>query len=575
MLDPHRGRAQPAAAGRRRACRAPTATTRPSTTPTSTPRGPDGRRAAAAPPRRDRGARLHGPPPGHDPRVARQRPARRSDGEALPRRSARAGHGAAAAGARAAPGARSPSRGPSRRRAAAGPARARAIRRFRSPHTRFAARAVPLERQLHRGRDERRRAAPASAAGRAVTRHREDPTRDPGSQFLYLRDVRSGAVWSATFQPTAQGAGRLPWSPSSPRRRPSSRRDDDIATQLDIAVSTEDDVEVRRLAVTNHSDRPREIEITSYAEIVLAPPADDLAHPAFGKLFVETEYLPGERRAPLPPPAARRRTSRRSWAVHVLSLEGRTQGPVEWETRPRALPGPRARPRRSPGPRRALALRHHRASCSTPSSACGSASAWPRAASCGCPSPRAWPPSRETALALAQRYHEPSVGGPHLRPRLRPRPERPPPPRHLQRGRRCSSSAWPRACSTPTARSAREPELLARNTLGQEGLWPHGSRATCRSCWCAWSRRTTCRSCARSSRRRSTGGSRGCSADVVILNEHPVSYLDEMHAAAHGAPRQRALADVEAPARGRLPAARRPHGRGRAHPARDAWRAPS
>ena len=70
------------------------------------------------------------------------------------------------------------------------------------------------------------------------------------------------------------------------------RRDDDIATQLDIAVSTEDDVEVRRLAVTNHSDRPREIEVTSYAEIVLAPPADDLAHPAFGKLFVETEYLP-------------------------------------------------------------------------------------------------------------------------------------------------------------------------------------------------------------------------------------------------------------------------------------------
>ena len=57
-------------------------------------------------------------------------------------------------------------------------------------------------------------------------------------------------------------------------------------------MSTEDDVEVRRLTVTNLSDRPRELEVTSYAEIVLAPPADDLAHPAFGKLFVETEYLP-------------------------------------------------------------------------------------------------------------------------------------------------------------------------------------------------------------------------------------------------------------------------------------------
>ena len=85
------------------------------------------------------------------------------------------------------------------------------------------------------------------------------------------------------------------------------RRDDDIATQLDIAVSTEDDVEVRRLAVTNHSDRPREIEVTSYAEIVLAPPADDLAHPAFGKLFVETEYLPESAALLCQSAAARRR----------------------------------------------------------------------------------------------------------------------------------------------------------------------------------------------------------------------------------------------------------------------------
>ena len=68
--------------------------------------------------------------------------------------------------------------------------------------------------------------------------------------------------------------------------------DEDIATQLDIAVSTEDDVEVRRLTVTNQSYRPRELEITSYAEIALAPVAEDLAHPAFSKLFVETEYLP-------------------------------------------------------------------------------------------------------------------------------------------------------------------------------------------------------------------------------------------------------------------------------------------
>ncbi len=68
------------------------------------------------------------------------------------------------------------------------------------------------------------------------------------------------------------------------------RRDGDFETRLQIAVSPEDDVEVRRLSITNHGQRPREIEVTSYAEIVLARPEDDLAHPAFGKLFIETEH---------------------------------------------------------------------------------------------------------------------------------------------------------------------------------------------------------------------------------------------------------------------------------------------
>src|SRR5207245_10170525 len=109
------------------------------------------------------------------------------------------------------------------------------------------------------------------------------------------------------------------------------RHDDAIATQLDIAVSTEDDVEVRRLTVVNQSARIREIDVTSYAEIVLASPADDLAHPAFGKLFLETEYL-ADSAALLCHRRSRDPREPAVWAVHVLSLEGRPQGPVEWET---------------------------------------------------------------------------------------------------------------------------------------------------------------------------------------------------------------------------------------------------
>ena len=77
-----------------------------------------------------------------------------------------------------------------------------------------------------------------------------------------------------------------------PDRATFRRRDGTIVSQLDIAVSTEDDVEVRRLAITNQGPRTREIDVTSYVEIALAPPAADLAHPAFGKLFLETEYVP-------------------------------------------------------------------------------------------------------------------------------------------------------------------------------------------------------------------------------------------------------------------------------------------
>jgi cyclic beta-1,2-glucan synthetase len=287
----------------------------------------------------------------------------------------------------------------------AGPVASVVIRRFRSPHTRF-----PHAQFLSNGNYTAVVTNAGGGAsfcrGRAVTRHREDPTRDPGSQFLYLRDVRSGSVWSATFHPTAKEPEDYRVSFLA-EKATFYRRDDGIATQLDVAVSTEDDVEVRRLAVTNHSDRPREIEITSYAEIVLAPPADDLAHPAFAKLFVETEYL-SESAALLCNRRPRDRDEARAWAVHVLSLEGRTQGPVEWETdrarflgrgrgpeNPQALDGRslsgsvgvvldpvvslRQRIRLAPGGFMRLSF------------ATGMAA------------------SRETALALAQRYHEPSA----------------------------------------------------------------------------------------------------------------------------------------------------------------------
>ena len=83
-----------------------------------------------------------------------------------------------------------------------------------------------------------------------------------------------------------------------------SRRDGSIATGLTVVVSAEHDAEIRRVTLTNLGSHTRQIELTSYAEIALAPQAADVAHPAFQNLFVQTEFVPDHRRPAGDPPAA-------------------------------------------------------------------------------------------------------------------------------------------------------------------------------------------------------------------------------------------------------------------------------
>jgi cyclic beta-1,2-glucan synthetase len=166
--------------------------------------------------------------------------------------------------------------------------------------------------------------------GVSVTRRREDPTSDAGAHFIYLRDPWSGDVWSPGYQPICREADEYE-ALFELEKATYRRRDGDLETQLQVVVSPEDDVEVRRLSITNRGDRPREVEVTSYAEMVLASPQDDLAHPAFAKLFIETEYdtqsagLLFSRRP-------RSAEEKQTWAFHVLAIDGRLGGAVEWET---------------------------------------------------------------------------------------------------------------------------------------------------------------------------------------------------------------------------------------------------
>ena len=164
----------------------------------------------------------------------------------------------------------------------------------------------------------------------AVTRWRADGCRDATGQFQYVKDLSTGRVWSAAHQPVCAPADRY-HADLATDRVTFHRLDGTIETSTEIAVVPEDSAEVRRVTVTNNGDRPREIELTSYGEIVLAPPDTERAHPAFANLFVETEWhawcsaITATRRP-------RASTERPLWCVHVAAAAGGMAGPVTCET---------------------------------------------------------------------------------------------------------------------------------------------------------------------------------------------------------------------------------------------------
>lgn len=127
--------------------------------------------------------------------------------------------------------------------------------------------------------------------GHMLTRWREDPTLDHYGSFLYLKNVRTGYVWSAGIQPCATVPDDYLVAFHEDRAE-ITRRDGPVTTTLDIMVSAEDDAEVRHLTLLNAGHETLEFDVTSYAELALLAQDADLAHPAFTKLFVQTEFLP-------------------------------------------------------------------------------------------------------------------------------------------------------------------------------------------------------------------------------------------------------------------------------------------
>ena len=163
-----------------------------------------------------------------------------------------------------------------------------------------------------------------------ITRTRADATQLEHGTFVYLRDVRSGGQWSAAVLPTGRDTHlhRAVFCEHHAAFTHSARH---LVTHTEVVVSAEDDAEARRVTLTNTGHHPREIDVTSYAELVLAPAAADLTHPAFSKLFVVTDYLPElgvlvatrRKRSPSDPEV---------WAAHIALVEGEETAPQQHET---------------------------------------------------------------------------------------------------------------------------------------------------------------------------------------------------------------------------------------------------
>ena len=398
-----------------------------------------------------------------------------------------------------------------------------ASRRFRSPHT--------TSVHTHFLSNGRYTTAVTNAGGGfsmwrdiAVTRRRDDATADAGANYIYLRDPWSSRVWSATYLPACQDADRFD-ATFDLDRITFRRRDADIETQLEITVSSEDDVEVRRLTITNHGALTREIEVTSYAEIVLGRPDDDFAHPAFGKLFVQTEFDPHSagllfsrrpRSADEPPIVA----------FHVLGVDTpRLGGAVEWETDRARFLG------RGLSPANPIALDGRALSGTTgavldPIGALRERVRLSHNASIRVTFAIGVAPDRASALALARKYRDGSAAArafsmafTHVHITLQ----------HLGLSDE-QAILFDRLASRVFGSDAScgSPADLAGNTLGQQNLWGYGISGDLPIVLLRLAETASLPLARQLLNAQEYWRVKGLRAEVVILNEHPADYLDEM-----------------------------------------------
>jgi cyclic beta-1,2-glucan synthetase len=394
-------------------------------------------------------------------------------------------------------------------------------RRFRSPHT-----ASVHTQFLSNGRYTAALTHTGSGFSRwldvAVTRRRDDRTLDAGANYIYLRDPWSGRVWSPTYQPVCQEP--LDFDTTFDLEKVTYRcRDADFETLLQVAVSAEDDVEVRRLAIINKGDRPREIEVTSYVEIVLARAEDDLAHPAFGKLFIETEF-DSQSAGILFSRRPRGADESPAWAFHVLGVEGRLGGAVEWETDRARFLG-RGRSLANPLALEGRALSGTTGAVLDPIAAIRDRVRLAPGAFARVTFVTGVAPDRDAALALVRKYRDGGVAARAFSMAFTHT--------HITLQQLGLSDDQAMLFDRVASRlfgfdaSCISPADLSRNSLGQSNLWGYGISGDLPILLVRISDAASIPLVRQLLHAQEYWRVKGLLADVVILNEHPAEYLDE------------------------------------------------
>ncbi len=164
----------------------------------------------------------------------------------------------------------------------------------------------------------------------ALTRWREDVTCDHWGHYIFLKDLDNNKVWSAGYQPTCVEPDHYEVTFYEDRAR-FVRSDQKMISDLEIFISPEDNAEIRRLTLTNSGSTDREIEITSYAEVVLNSHLADIAHPTFSNLFIQTEYI-AELKTLIAWRRPRAVTESEAWMAVVLQTDSHAYGRTEYET---------------------------------------------------------------------------------------------------------------------------------------------------------------------------------------------------------------------------------------------------